>query len=87
MAPIWNNRLKCRVESISYYFSLRAGIVYVGRGECCDMSGIIALFQDIDPFVYHIETRSGDDPDFVYLLRGDSWTVLEPNGQTVPLQR
>ncbi len=66
----WDERLKCHVVSLTYDFRSQTGQVYLLDGDCCDMTGCVALFQGIDPKVTAIDTYSGDKADTVYRKEG-----------------
>jgi hypothetical protein len=65
--------LMCGVLSLSYDFAGHEGIITFPRGDCCDMSGCIRLFEAIDPGVVAIDTFSGDEPDTAYRKRNGVW--------------
>jgi hypothetical protein len=71
----WNSGLQCSVRQVLYDFRTRTGRLDFPTGDCCDMSGAIALFKAVDPSVRVIETFAGGEPDTVYRLDGE-WSAL-----------
>lgn len=68
----WNEGLKCHVVRLAYDFVSRVGRLDMAAGDCCDMSGCIRLFQQIDPAAQVVRTYSGDTPNTRYEeLRGE----------------
>ncbi len=76
----WNERLKCGVVSLAYDFGSHTGQLHLPDGDCCDMTGCVALFQGIDPKVTAIHTHSGGQADTVYRKGGTEWNALLPSG-------
>jgi hypothetical protein len=74
----WDERLKCSVVSLAYDFRSHTGQLYLLDGDCCDMTGCVALFGEIDPKVTAINTYSGDQADTVYHKKGTEWSALLP---------
>lgn len=72
----WDERLKCHVVSLTYEFHTHTGQLYLLDGDCCDMTGCVALFEGIDPEVKAIKTYSGDKADTVYRKKGTEWNAL-----------
>jgi hypothetical protein len=64
----WSNALVCRVMSAVYDRRTRTGRVFMAPVHCCDMSGAIKLFQQVDPRVDRIETYAGGEPDTFPIL-------------------
>lgn len=75
----WDERLQCRVVSLAYDFRSHMGQLYLLDGDCCDMTGCIALFEGIDPKVTTINTHSGDQADTMYHKEGTVWSALLPS--------
>ena len=76
---VLDKRLMCHVISLAYDFRSHAGQVYFPDGECCDMSGCVALFEGIDPKVTIVRTFSGDREDTVYRKEGKGWDIIPPS--------
>jgi hypothetical protein len=76
---VFDERLMCHVVSLAYDFRSHTGKVYLADGECCDMSGCVALFERIDPKVTAVETFSGDRADTVYRKAGKEWNAITPS--------
>ena len=76
----YDERLMCNVQKLAYDFCTQTGRLDFPEGDCCDMSGAIALFTAIDPGVRQIETFAGGKPDTVYQRdgKGGEWAVLLP---------
>lgn len=60
-------RLQCEVLSLTYDFAARYGDLRMHEGDCCDMTGCVALFEAIDPGVLIIQTWSGRALDTAYM--------------------
>ena len=75
----WDERLKCDVVSLVYDFRSHTGQLNLPDGDCCDMSGCLALFEAIDPKVTAINTHSGDKADTVYRKEGTEWKAFLPS--------
>ena len=73
----WDERLMCRVISLTYDFPGRTGRLHLFEGDCCDMSGCVSLFEGIDPQVAAIHTYSGDRADTLYRKKGTKWYAFE----------
>jgi len=78
-SAVWDKRLKCNVVSLAYDFHSHTGQLYLLDGDCCDMTGCVALFEEIDPKVTAINTYSGDHADTVYRKEGKEWNALLPS--------
>jgi hypothetical protein len=76
---VLDERLMCHVVSLAYDFRNHTGQLYVGDGECCDMSGCVALFEGIDPEVKAVNTFAGDQADTAYRKKGNDWSVIPPS--------
>ncbi len=72
--------LQCSVRSASYDFRARCGRLDMEDGDCCDMTGCIAFFEDIDPDVRKIETFFGAYRDTAYVLRSKGWEAVSEDG-------
>ncbi len=72
--------LECEVESLFYSFQLREGGLHMGVGQCCDMGGCIALFQNIDSDVQRIVTYAGGVKDTTYEKSRDTWIARDADG-------
>lgn len=75
----WDERLKCHVVSIGYDLLTNMGQLYLLDGDCCDMTGCVALFERIDPKVTAINTYSGDKADTMYRKAGMKWKAYLPS--------
>lgn len=75
----WDERLKCGVVSLAYDFGSHTGQLHLPDGHCCDMTGCIDLFQEIDPEVTAIYTYSGGRADTAYRKSGTKWNALLSN--------
>jgi hypothetical protein len=75
----WDERLKCHVVSLAHDFRSHTGQLHLPDGDCCDMTGCVALFEGIDPQVTAINTYSGDKADTVYRKEGTEWNALLPS--------
>ena len=76
---IWNDRLMCNVVSLTYDFRSHTGQLYLSDGDCCDMTGCVAIFEGIEPKVTAINTHSGDQSDTMYRKEGTEWRALLPS--------
>ncbi|MDX0897453.1 hypothetical protein GOD90_10665 [Sinorhizobium medicae] len=72
-----NPELMCTVYGLSYNFVTRAGLLVMGEGNCCDMSGCINLFQRIDPNVQRISTVAWNAQDTIYERRDTQWIAVD----------
>jgi hypothetical protein len=81
--------LWCEVQSLTYDFPSRRGRLYMPWGNCCDMTGCIALFERIDPDCALIETYEGNErgkgyqADTIYRLTEAGWEALDQRGQHI----
>lgn len=76
----WHYRAdtQCFVESLSYDFSKRRGVLQMREGSCTDMMGCILLFKAIDPNVRDILTFAGDELDTSYRNDGSGeWRAID----------
>ncbi len=64
---------------MAYDFRSHTGQLYLLDGDCCDMTGCVALFEGTDPKVTAINTYSGDKADTVYRKEGTGWNALLPS--------
>jgi hypothetical protein len=71
----WDDRLQCRLISLTYDFRTRTGQVYLFEGDCCDMTGCVTLFEGIDSEVTAVDTFAGDKADAVYRKQGRKWSA------------
>lgn len=78
LSELWDERLMCRVLSLTYDFRSQTGRLHMADGDCCDMEGCVALFQGIDPQATTIKTFSGSIPDMIYHKHGGDWSALVP---------
>jgi hypothetical protein len=69
------DRLMCEVTSLAYDFRKKIGRLKMADGDCCDMSGCIAMFSAIDREVSRIETYSGVRKDTLYVRSGTVWSA------------
>ena len=67
--------LGCGVECIDYDFATHSGRAFLCPGHCTDYTSVVRYFKRIDPKVQRIETFSGDVPDTVYEMTGDTFTA------------
>ena len=74
--------LGCDAQAIAYDFDRKIGMLKMRDGNCCDMEGCIEFFKAIDPEIRRIETFSGEVPDTVYALTGNSWNAITPRTTT-----
>jgi len=65
------------IESLSYDFVQKVGVLCMPELCCCDMSGCIRVFQAIDPDVRRVDTISGDKADVVYMKNEGKWGVYQ----------
>jgi hypothetical protein len=63
---VFHPQMQCFVESVSYDFETRVGVVTLRDGGCTDMSGTIKTFVKIDPKVQQIHVFSDGVLDIVY---------------------
>lgn len=70
---VGNPDLQCFVRSLEFDFRTLVGTLHLARGECCDMTGAIALFQHLSPNVWRIVTFAGTEPDAVYIKADGHW--------------
>jgi hypothetical protein len=63
---LFDPRLKCGAESLSYDFRTREGRLDMPAGQCCDMDGAVKLFAEIDRKVQTVRTFAGGKADTVY---------------------
>jgi hypothetical protein len=63
---VYDAGLQCSLKRLEYNPETRIGMLWLGDGECTDMSGAIAVFQRIDPEVQTIVTWSGCKQDTAY---------------------
>jgi hypothetical protein len=75
---LWDERLKCQVASLTYDFRAHKGQLYLLDGDCCDMTGCVALFEGIDSKVTAISTFFGDKADTMYCKERKEWKALLP---------
>lgn len=80
LLPTWSEDLQCMVLRLEYSFRAEEGWLHLRAGDCCDMTGCIALFQRVDPNVKTIITMSGKVPDTAYRKLHDGWVAMRPNG-------
>jgi hypothetical protein len=73
---LFDRRLRCNVERLTYDFHTRTGQLDMPEHSCCDMTGAIGLFQAIDPKVRFIETFAGGVSDTTYRRQGDQWQAV-----------
>lgn len=66
---------QCDAHRVTYDFKTRSGRLDIGNGGCCDMSGCISLFQQIDPAVASITTYSDGDIDTIYTRTAGKWSA------------
>ena len=70
---IFHHGLMCFVLGLEYDYRTRIGTLRLDG--CCDMSGCLRLFQQIDPEVERIDTFWSGEPDTAYIRKGDKWIV------------
>jgi hypothetical protein len=75
----WDERLVCDVISLAYDFRSQTGELYFPGGNCCDMSGCVAVFEGIDPKVTAINTYSGDEAETMCRKEGKKWNAFLPS--------
>jgi hypothetical protein len=80
---IWDERLMCHVQRLTYDAQNRTGRLHFPQAECCDMRGAIKIFTGIDPEVQLIETFSGNEPDTIYQFNTAKrkWEAFMPCSQ------
>jgi hypothetical protein len=71
----WQRQLSCRVKAVAYDTATRVGVLRMADGDCCDMTGCVALFERIASDVQTIQTYSGDQADTRYRKVGGVWQV------------
>jgi hypothetical protein len=76
--PVWREDLQTYVSSLTYDFTTRIGRLIMLPDCCTDMRGVIVLFERIDPRVACVETFAGEQPDTIYLRRGNTWQPRAP---------
>lgn len=74
--PVFNEALACYVISLYYNFFAQRGNLYLPEGNCCDMTGCLELFKEIDPNVKDIHVFSGDELDTIYTKYHGQWISL-----------
>ena len=79
----YHTGLQCCVLTVRYDYRTRHARLDMEDGDCCDMTGCIAFFKAIDPQVRMIETFSGPERDTSYVKQGDSWRVINGDGELV----
>ena len=70
-----DGRLHCGITSLACDFRNHTARLDVPTGECCDMTGCVSLFQEIDPNVRIIRVYSGVELDIEYRLGKIGWTA------------
>ncbi len=75
-SEVFRNDLLCFVQSLTYDFVAREGILYIEDRNCTNMPACVDLFRGIDPLVQRIVTMAGERRDVVYVRRGDEWEAL-----------
>lgn len=70
--------LQCRAKDVRYDFDRKTGMLVMAAGDCCDMSGCISLFENIDPDVERIRTVSGAEEDTSYFRSEFGWVARHP---------
>ena len=66
----------CRTTSLKYDFCKNRGEIFFPSGTCCDMSGCIAFFEQIDVDVLEIQTYSGVELDTKYVRDENGWKAF-----------
>lgn len=76
---LYHPQLQCVVYEIRYFFKLKLGILIMGDNSCCDMTGCINFFKNIDSNIQQIQTFAGETRDTIYSLNIDNeWTSVLP---------
>jgi len=68
---VFNNDLSCNLRGIAVHRD--AVILFLPKGDCCDMSGAIRLAATIHPKCKRVVSISGDAVDRVYQLKAGNW--------------
>lgn len=58
---------------------MRRGELHFPEGNCCDMTGAIALFTSIHPEVELIVTYAGKETDTAYRKFSTGWAAKMPH--------
>ncbi len=56
----FHEELQCFVDGLAYDFKTRTGFITIGKSNCTDMCGAIAIMTRIDPAVLKIYTVSDE---------------------------
>ena len=83
-----SEQLQCTVESLAYNFADDGGtgFVFMAPMNCCDMTGCIELFKQIDPHVNRIVTYAGNVADTSYEKdEAGNWHALPGRGSRGPV--
>jgi hypothetical protein len=75
-----DERVQAKVLAVCYFPDERAGQLWMADGDCCDMEGAVALFEQIDPRVRTIQTFSGGRWDTRYSKRRGKWIAFREAG-------
>jgi hypothetical protein len=76
--------LETEVIGFEYDFPSFAGILYMAKGCCCDMTACINFFRSFDPKVKSIHTFAGTVKDTSYWLRDGEWVAVDAEGGMWP---
>ena len=70
------NQLGVVPEHLTYDYRTRRGVLYLPAGTCGDMTGCIALFEQIDPAVLEVDTIAGRHLDTYYIkFKDGTWNA------------
>lgn len=72
----YNQQLQCDALDFCYDPDTGNGILLMAAGDCCDMAGCVAFFENIDAKVNSVDTFSGSVHDTIYSLRNGRWTAF-----------
>ena len=75
---VWHDGLVTFVHGLDYEPRSKIGKLYMADHCCCDMSGCIDIFEEIDPAVQRINTFAGEAPDTIYQRIDGRWQSFLP---------
>nr|WP_157808485.1 hypothetical protein [Brucella intermedia] len=76
--PYYHDGMQCYVNCIHYDFHTKTGTVFMEEDACTDMSGCIAFFERIDPYVMTVRTLAGEEEDTIYQRCPGHWSAFTP---------
>lgn len=68
-------RFQCTPLQVRYDYALHRGIVFLQDDDCTDMTGAIAVFQQLDPDVIEIVTKNERGGGTTYICRHGRWSA------------